>query len=243
MKKVLIIGDSHASALKLGVDILRSENNLNFEVDFCVVGSRFGGFASLKISENRLLLPENHHELAKKLYQYYSDRDEFLINEYDVIAIACAGPLPSPLNIANYHCDGSLLLSSELVSSIVFNLRRYKKMVSKLFYLFPEKLIIIGAPPPSSLDPLSSSIIERHHKSNLDRLYGKILDCCSKYYNSRNPKFLLPPEHLLAESLFQTKSEFMRNAPRKNNTIDYKHANEKYGVEVVKVLSDMITSH
>jgi len=241
MKKVLIVGDSHAGALKRGIDILRSEKHLNFEVDFCAIGSRYGGFASLKISENRLMLPENHHELAGKII-YFVDKDEFLINKYDVIAVACAGPFPSPLDIRNYHCNGALLLSSELVSSIVFNLHRYKKIVSELFCLFPEKLVIIGAPPPSSLELSSTTIIERYQKSSLVRLYGQILDCCSKTCHSRTPKFLLPPKHLLAESLFQTKSKFMRKVPLGDNRFDYSHASEEYGVDVVKVLSDMIAS-
>ena len=52
MKKILIVGDSHAGAVKLGIDILTSENNLNFEVDFCAVGSRYGMFESLEIKNS-----------------------------------------------------------------------------------------------------------------------------------------------------------------------------------------------
>ena len=235
MKKVLVVGDSHAAALKHGVDAMQSELSINFEFDFCAVGRRLGGFSSLKIVNERLIVPDRLFELEGKII-FFVDKNEFMLNEYDAVVLVCAGPgaakISSPLSIMRYHCNESLLFSSALVKSIILNFKRYPEIVSDVFQVVPEKTIVVGSPPPGSNEPCVSSILERYRNSDLSLLYEQILNCCKKI---NQPRLILPPRCLLSDAFFQTRQEFM--VP-----FDHFHGNHIYGLHIVNELVRMLVA-
>ena len=239
MKKILVVGDSHAAAIKSGVDILQSKNLLNSKIDFCAVGSMLDGFSSLRIQNRQIIVPEKLFEQRNKIV-FFADKKEFALDEYDVIAIACAGPYPNPLNIQNYHCTEKLIFSSVLIDAIIANLKRYKDIVSDISNLAPSKIIILGAPPPSSLEPSSTAILKTYQYSELLLLYKQISEACLRTFNANQPSFLLPPKHLLSDTFFQTKYEYMKKIKLRPNLFDYRHGNDFYGTEIVKKLLAMV---
>ena len=230
MKNCLVIGNSHAGAIRMGAIKLGDtldEKRVKFH--FVAVGSRFNGFDSIAIEGQRLILPELSEDVTSQIF-FYVDIASNDLTFYDWIILASG---PNPLNIELYNACLGTPHSDALVRGIATNMNRYERVVREVCECMPSTSVVLGAPPPSSSRPHSPLKSLNCDKTYLDTLAGQVYAACAETHSRKGPKFFLPPPAVLEDHRFETRPEFMFNGANKNAPPDYFHANRDYGKQMI----------
>lgn len=254
MKRVLIIGNSHSAALKLGFHELTRKNYLcPLEFDFIgIKGPLFKQRNSFLVDKSIIRLPKQFKRFCS-IDNAVSSNGELVVdaNTYDSLVFTFSKTV---LNDVHWFPRGSALnpplFSSALIRSVLLNVIPHKDSsifdrFSTLLEAYSGNVMHVGAPLRSEgfrrkVDPHYS--IE-DYSVFLNKIYAVH---ASISFSSCHIIPVLPPRHCLSDLVpFRTKLEYMRNGVGSSlqEVIrkDRSHANAKYGesiiLEVIKTAS------
>ena len=245
MKKVLILGSSHVGALKMGLDAIGAPSEYRIFYA-CLPGKHFYRFY---LEGRRLSYPD---ELAAKLAITQNPRIDLCLHDFDKIIYAHG---PCRLSLGLYTASPSIpLLSRSLVRDVALLPSPPSLFVDLMSVLEPNRLAYLGSPLVSesascqsfhNLVPIVDSDVELLRARHLS---GQIRDYCAQsLIDVSGPAFLLPPEHLLSMSGFNTLDQYIRGGVRFDGTFrrsgtdvdfagDMEHGNFNYGLEIASIL-------
>lgn len=216
MKKILLLGNSHLGALKLGWDKLNlDDKKVTRDCELEFLGAGNPKFVHWRLDANGDIIDHN----KKK----QSSVSKFC--EYDSILLAS---MPCKLDLGQFcrtKSDALPLLSESCIKSIVFNysFSYMKNLVPSLLVdiirTLPNKVVFLGAP----CRPFSKLRCDVSRSTGFDRIASIIRDLSVKSISNPDQiSFVLPPVILLDEHGVSTRPEFMRS-------VDDIHANADYG--------------
>lgn len=237
MKKILILGNSHVGALKMGCEKLNYSEN--FLIQFAALPGNFSQMISLK--NNELFLTEN----LNKKFGGLNKNLEFPIDirNFDFIALVF---FPSPLKFLNAKNYYSKNLLKNVINELHFageRFKRNKKLFLQLKEIIPSKLILIPTPVPikKTIKRDSFSNTSLSSKYLLKQISLVRLICDEFWEEDNKVSILLPPKNLLENNQLNTKEKYVRGGfgwdgiehEREN---DLSHMNADYGQEIILTL-------
>ena len=246
MNKILVMGNSHCATIRKGATDMDDTDLLNnFELNYLIVGNANGGLRDVQIADNSLDF--SSVEKSNKGFRALS-LPSLDLNFYDIFLVAEG---LNPLDLRNYYQINSNKiykpLSQATIRAICLNINRYSKCVDHIARNFPNKRIIISAPPPAFVgeneELLKASYGAKHlrdlykiFRNNLELLRGfseKIRDVCeSSCQETQSPSFILPPRNLLDASGLFLNSNYARK--------DLFHGDEIYGSTMLVQMAHLV---
>ncbi|WP_186494288.1 hypothetical protein [Synechococcus sp. A15-62] len=226
MKRILVIGNSHLAAIKLGWDQLVNSNN-NYRDTFIL---DFYGSNNIHFVNWTCLPNGDIYDHQASLVTQCSNYDHILIVS-----------MTSKLDV-NQYAGGKTLnfLSLEVIKTIVHSYHFYHapiqnraKIVSQVLIAAPAKAYFLGAPcrPQSKI-----TINIEQHQNQIKHLIHHIRNYSDESLKSNSSiSFLVPPTHLLCSYGISTPLRYLRD----HNPQEI-HGNSDYGREILIYFLDTL---
>ena len=235
MKKILVMGNSHCATIRAGET--NADNNgiiNNLELNYLIIGNVNGGLRDVQITENNF-----DFSSVKKSTQGFRSLSlpSLDLSYYDFFFVA---EELNPLDLRNYYQANSSKiykpLSRATIKAICLNINRYSACVSYIARNFPNRVVIISAPPPAFVgenEELLEASYGAKHLRDLYKIFCNSLEllqefsekireaCKSSCQDNQSPSFILPPRDLLDASGLFLNSKYARK--------DLFHGDEAYG--------------
>ncbi len=247
MKKILVMGNSHAGAIK-SAEKQSLDHHSKFVFEYACYAAR--ALDSSFIKGEKFIL-RNWDE--KKTFEEVSLEEDgsIILGKYDFIVLVGG---VSPLAINHYLNHQNVLspLSNELINSIItYGVIKTIEPLEKLSSILKSnKVIYIGQPLPARGNQI---IYNENVLLHLSQLGKRIRSICKKTWNSLDtPSLVFPSEEVYESDLFAVKPEFVRaglrfdGRPRKKSDSDYNvlnHGNYYYGESLFKELCKCIENN
>ena len=234
MKKILLVGRSHAGAIKLGLDLARKSNLFSAEIEYLVMFSQYYKKLKYDIQSKSIIYPD-----LIPIDKTISDlRFPVQTDNYSKIIIAHGkNPISAAFEIAQWSVNTESLISDSLLHQCFFNIIKNRSLTRNLLNTCAQKCIYIGAPR----EAINTNLDKK--RLNMEKfLVGTARSLVARIEEKQNigslTSVIFPPSHLL-DSFMRTKSMYARcgvNAHGKEHlrSSDFKHMNADYGFELVK---------
>ena len=237
MKKVLLMGNSHAGSIKCGLDMAIAQGLLDIVYETCCGAAGSGVIQGLYLeSEKSQIL----HSTLKEA-PYNGVNFPVKLSNYDSIVLT--GPI-NPLKALVVFAKWQSKLDSAPVSeSLVYDSFRFRigqlqsypdfRLYSQLLDMYSKKCIYVGRPISSPIKP--KPVSSKFHGSVM-KLKEVIV---KRLADTDSFSVVFPPASVLDG--LTTKSKFLRGGVNveglqhdRSNSSDRSHMNPEYGLEIVK---------
>lgn len=228
MTNILVVGNSHLAALKLGWDLIM-EQQLPFIDQFRMtfVGANNIDFVNWTCDPQGLISDHNLKVVANS-------------QEFDSVLIVS---MSSKLDLNQYVTGDTLsFLSFDVIKEIVNSYHFYHAppanrahIIFELVKAVPGKVLFLGAP----CRPISRLLINPSRFEDQSRYIASYIRSLSaqSLLSDCSVSFLVPPEHLLCNLGISTPSLYLRD----NNPNEI-HANADYGMQILIYLFNTLQS-
>jgi len=245
MKKVLIIGNSHVGALKMGYERVLKNDPINVEFHFfsCI------NFSKNIVLKNSCLKPINDETSDFLMKIHMIDKLNLKTLNPDVILIS--GCMWSRSDVKyNYFSftsfthenmlNDKFTYSKDFIEEVVFSLKKSVNNSSNTKLLHEIANYVSCPVYISQPNPLTKSVNKRSvfTKKHINK-YQKIVNLIKKTFYNKKIIYFPPPIETLHSSDFLTKKIFIKDSYRldeskKHGDEDVHHANYEYGALFLK---------
>lgn len=248
MKKILVFGNSHIAAIKVGMD-QRAEESKKYEFHYAAFqGSNFNLF---RIEDGNIIVDPQYRKSLKTIYKH---GESIPLANYDYVIFAAGR---SRMDARLFFTDNDPIpLSREVVRQIMLGTEHSADIYPQLLASLgnPKRLIYVGAPLTgmNSVEkvavPVFGSPEAEAEAAILLRTIREVAEATLSDPNTVSIQ--LPPADMLTPNGFNTREEFIRGSLRFNgeardpnepeHQIGAAHGNLEYAVRISGLLLETL---
>ena len=232
VKDILLIGSSHAAALKQGFDLV--DNDISMDV----IAAPKRVSKNLNIKGTIIRFKGNKKRL-EYIHKSFGNLRPCDASQYKKIIIAQGQPVLRLDHYINRRNKNVPRLSENIVKDIITSRFKNHWITALAENCLSSRIIYVGSPPPSEKVNLGPFKLLSNHENheNIGHLRRAIANVIQDCENKIRIKLYTPPIQVMSENLFTVKHKYFqgRDVPY-GGSDDLRHCNAEYGKIVFKDL-------